>query len=335
MDFLSERLRYLRPEDDPDAVIVDKVSDPSKLTHLVMHTNAGAKQRGYRWLRLSELDGCCPREWVIGHVKDAQIVERPNWSVTCVREIGQAFHSWVQNNPFFFGDTLVGYWFCKACGKRRRFGVRPKERCEFCKALPNATVYDEYIFRIESPYRVVGKADAILRIGSGIHRFAEIKHVGRDVTSPLGKDVTQLASYIYFSQFDDSLPISIDRSVGYLIYFKKVFDFRTPVMTFQVKPTKDLIERIADKAERFTKGITTGELPPVLNVCETSEFMHTRAKNCQRSNDCKILRRENSVWNLRGIGSQPDQHRNGDNPPGPPGDRAPDDRDDAEGDEPE
>ena len=66
MEFLSERLRFLRPEDDPGTVAIDNVKDPSRLTHLVLNTKVPDRFRAYHYMRLSEIDECCPREWVIG-----------------------------------------------------------------------------------------------------------------------------------------------------------------------------------------------------------------------------------------------------------------------------
>lgn len=178
---------------------------------------------------------------------------------------------------------------CQACGSLRRFGIRPTENCEFCNARPQATTYEEYMFRNTNPFRVVGKVDGIVKIGN-VHRFIDIKSAGKPVEAPIKKDIIQLTGLMHFHQFDDGpmkLPIEIDRSCGYLIYFHKTFNFRNPATVFDIKPDKSMIELVSDKARAFTEGADNGRLPVMLNQCLSSQWTCSRAKGCPMLAVCK------------------------------------------------
>lgn len=184
---------------------------------------------------------------------------------------------------------------CYACGNQRRFGVRPKEPCEFCGASPRATHYSEYMFRLQHPFRVVGKMDLIIKVGD-VYRIVEIKTTGKEIDRPMGEHVAQLASYMYFSQFDEGgLPIKIDRSVGYLVYFNKMFNYRAPVKTFPVKPTQRFMAPLIEKATQFTEGVNLGILPPVLNACLASRWNSGPAKGCPVSDACQKYHRVGAI----------------------------------------
>lgn len=290
-----KNVRKLRVDDaSPDVTsnldVLDKVRDPVALTHSILNTGTEVRKRKYLYLRLSEIDGACAREWVIGQHRDTIRLDRVAFANVCAMELGSALHWWLQNNKTFFGDRLVGYWKCSACGSRRRFGVKPVDPCEFCGASHNATFYSEYMFRLDRPYRVVGKTDGILGVGSGVYRFAEIKSYGKPIDRPEGAHVAQLASYMWFSQFDESddkPPIEIDRSVGYLIYFSKMFNYRAPVKTFPVVVTERMIAPYRAKAEAYTTGVRDGVLPPVLTVCSRGQFATGRPVKCPVMDQCK------------------------------------------------
>jgi hypothetical protein len=183
----------------------------------------------------------------------------------------------------------VGYWKCRACGFVRRFGVRPPEPCEKCHAHPRVTEYEEYMFRLSKPYRVVGKIDLILRIAPRVYRYGEIKTCSKDMTSPDGGHVAQTASYNYFSRYDDSLPITIDRSTCYIFYFNKKFNFKGPVKTFPIKPTDRLINPLKVKAAMITEGIINKTLPIPLAQCISVNFSKNsgRPKKCGIPESCK------------------------------------------------
>jgi hypothetical protein len=203
--------------------------------------------------------------------------------------MGSVLHYYVQNNPEYFGDRLVGWWQCKACGHIRRFGVRPEEPCEKCHAHPRVTEYYEYMFRLSDPYRVVGKVDLILRIAPRVYRFGEIKTISKDVENPEGEHIAQVLSYNYFSRYDTQLPITIDRSVCYIFYFNKIFNFKAPVKTFPIRPTNRMLAPLRRKAAAITEGIKNRELPEPLLPCLNSNFSTRsgRSRSCGIANECR------------------------------------------------
>ena len=275
-------------------------------------------------MRLSEVDDLCPREWVIGHLTDNPRMDTHHFSTVCMMDMGSSLHHWIQNSPVYFGERLLGYWRCLACNNIRRFGVRPTEPCEVCNALPAATQYEEWMCRMEKPYRVVMKLDAILRMSQNVYRFGDIKTTGKEVLAPAGKDVAQLVGYMFFYQFvpeEKKLPVPIDTSCGYLFYFTKIFNVRAPVKTFAVRPNQTLCNALQAKAEYFTIGVDEGILPPPINVCLGTAFTGTRARSCAQCSACSTLYNRGQTKIERGdnefyrIGHQSDRDRVRDNTP--------------------
>jgi hypothetical protein len=289
-------MRFIRTGTPPDIETpsltshLDSLTDPVELTSGVLNARGQVREKKYKWMRLSEIDGACAREWVLGHVQNATKIDRVAFASVCAMDMGSALHHWIQNRRTYFGSNIYGYWRCYACGNRRRFGVKPEEPCEFCSASPRATFYSEYMFRLNSPFRVVGKMDLIIRVG-GKYRIVEIKTHGKDMPRAQGEHVAQLASYMYFSQFDadDAIPITIDRSVGYLVYFNKKFNYKAPVKTFPVKPTERFMKPLTDKAAAFTEGVNQGILPNTLGECSAGFWNNGRAKKCPSKESCQRL----------------------------------------------
>ena len=287
MKFLSNNYIEGMPNQE---VVVDSITDPTKLPHHLLDNYGGRRsERRYQNLRLSEIDGACPREWVLGHLLDLSYWQNVPIANLWQMNMGSILHWYIQNDPTFFGDRLVGWWRCMACGYERRFGVRPKEPCEKCHAHPRVTEYVEYMFRLTTPYRVVGKVDLILRIAPRIYRFGEVKTCSKDMLSPDGSHVAQTASYNYFSRYDNSLPITIDRSVCYIFYFNKKFDYKGPTKTFPIKPTERLINPLKTKAGIITEGIRNKTLPTPLAACIGSNFSEKsgRSKQCGIASECR------------------------------------------------
>jgi len=287
MKFLSEKRSDLLPAKE---AVLDSITDPSKLHHhLLAHYGDEEREYKYRSLYLSSVDSACPREWVLGNclgMINKQVVPVANrWQM----DMGSVLHWHIQNNPKYFGDKIVGWWKCLACGFIRRFGVRPKEPCEKCHAHPRVSEYYEYKFRITTPYRAVGKMDLILRIAPRIYRIGEIKTCSKNIERPEGDHIAQAASYAYFSRYDTSgrLPITLDRSTVYLFYFNKTFNFRGPVRTFPVQPTERLMAPIKEKVALITEGVNTRTLPQPLTNCISHNFITGRAKDCGISKECK------------------------------------------------
>lgn len=298
MKFLDgdERTRLIRGETERTGSVLDQITDPVQLTHNLMNTQGRQQRRYYKYMRLSEVDTACSREWVIGHLNDVWRPDNVHFASLCMMDMGTALHHWLQNYSPFLLDKLLGYWRCMACGNRRRFGHRPTEPCEFCGASHRATQYDEYMFRLENPFRVVGKMDAILRI-DGKYRIGEIKSFAgtpQKSNVPMGAHVSQLSGYMYFSQFDepDALPVEIDREVGYLIYVSKQFNYREPIKTVPVRPTEKSLAPIIKKVGDFTEGVKNRTLPEALPKCIQSDFFGAPAKSCAMVERCKAYYNE-------------------------------------------
>ena len=291
LDRSAQSTRLIRGDDErvaDDTIVADEIRDPAKLSNYMIDAAVGRKKEmRYRSLRLSEIDTACCREYVLGRLLNLSYWSSVRFSNLWQMDMGSVLHWFLQNEPRYFGDKLVGFWQCRACGYERRFGVRPTEPCEQCKAHPRVTEYKEYMFRLRDPYRVVGKIDLILRIAPRIYRYGEIKTCSDDQTDPVGEHVAQVASYNYFSRYDDKLPITIDRSVSYIFYFNKKFNWNSPTKVFPIRPTKALIDPLKAKAAEITEGVKTRNLPAPLKACVNNNFAKGRAKKCGIAAECK------------------------------------------------
>lgn len=277
-------MRFIHADHKPDRIFIDTITDPKVLTAHIVGSETQIKHRKYDIMHISMLDKICVREYVIGYLLNQERTEHVGFPMQTIFNMGSALHSWIQNHPeVYFGvNKFLGFWRCLGCGKQRRFGTKPVTNCEFCDASFRATVYNEYLFRTPA---VSGKLDGILNI-EGKYRIPDIKTTAKDIEYPNGSDIIQLASYMYFSNpkfCGEKLPVEIDRSVGYLIYFNKVFNFRAPVKTFKIEPTAKLMEPIIAKTLAFTKGKTQGILPSPLNKCVAKSF---KIKDCPMMAKC-------------------------------------------------
>jgi hypothetical protein len=285
-------MRFIRIDSDPDAPksqgeFLDTVRDPKALTSHIVGSKPLVREKPYDFIHLSQIDSVCPREYVIGNLSKTKRRDVVSFPLSVVFNMGTALHHWIQNHPevYFGKDKVLGNWLCRACLRIRRFGVKPTEPCEFCNANAAASMYKEYSFRLPE-YGVAGSIDLILKVGSK-YRIVDIKTIAKEVESPAGNNVVQLSSYMYFSKFDpDGLPVEIDRSIGYLVYFNKVFNFKSPVTTFKVEPTDRLMNPIIKKARSFVEGVSTSTLPDPKPACVRKNFYFSKTNRCPMVDPC-------------------------------------------------
>jgi hypothetical protein len=289
----------------PQRTSCDGVDDPSILTSQLCNTKKSFRYKKFNQVRISEIHSFCPREYALGFLTDTAAKSFVDFPLQQVFDLGTALHFWYQNYSKVFQDSLCGYWYCVACSTKKEtkyrlnedgsiyFGKRPsiylKRPCEHCGASSNATFYSEYMFRLVSPYRVVGKLDGVLE-KDGVYRFADFKSFDKKNDFPLSKDVAQLSAYAHFYQYipeKDKLPVPIDTSISYLIYISKNFSYREPLLTYPVQPSKKAINKILERVSQFTNAAETGELPPPFETCVRSDWATGKAKNCSMRDFCK------------------------------------------------
>ncbi len=277
----------------------DNIGDPVVLSHQLLNTKKSFRYKKYTHVRISEVHSFCPREYAIGYLTDTAQENYVDFPLQQQFDLGSAIHYWVQNgHSKVFKDVICGTWKCLGCRNKRKnkdgsiyFGTKPKTNCETCGAFPEATVYDEFMFRIDKPYRIVGKMDEIL-FKDGVYRIGDFKSYWQRPKSgfPIGKDVVQLSSYMYFySLLPDELkfPVNVDTTCGYLHYISKKFSFTESILTYPIRPNKKMLEPIIRNVGAFTNAANIRKLPPPLSVCLRSEFKKGRAKDCYMADKCK------------------------------------------------
>jgi len=245
--------------------------------------------------RASSLFQACMRLRILGTVYKKKMTELDSIHARVTFGIGNSLHYWVQNTDLFLGDRRRGWWKCVACGRTRYFGAPPKKGCEFCKASPAATIYEEHGIDLKKPYPVTGHPDMFYAKKPDLVRVLEIKTLNGDdwqkLKSPLVEHEWQLQTYMWACSIDPDMPAEIDPLVGYILYFSKM-NFRNslPVKAFVVVKNDSLLKRIFAKLGVYRAGVVDGELgslPPILDECVRSKFKGARSLYCPVRGECQ------------------------------------------------
>lgn len=282
-------------------MIEQKSDDPSVLSEEILKLKKSIRFKKYNHIRLSEIDTFCPREYSIGYHLQSTKKYFIDYPMQQQFDLGTAIHWWFQNKSK--AVDVYGFYKCLACknpvmadSQNRFFGFKPKFKCSMCGADSGAFEYDEFYFRIDSPYRVTGKIDGVLNVDGKYHlvdfkSYWEIPKTG----FPEGKDAVQLSAYSYFYNFvPESLkfPVEIDNSVSYLIYISKKFSYKESLLTFKVPYSDALVKGMVDRVSSFTKSVTDRSLPDPFESCIRGKFLEKRSKDCFVSANCKEFYRK-------------------------------------------
>jgi len=279
----------------------DNVTDPKILSGQLLNTKKSFRQKKYTHVRISEISTFCPREYSLGYLSQAQSESFVDFGMQQQMDLGSAIHYWLQNKSKVF--DVYGNWLCLSCQKTRLnkygtkyFGQKPNTPCLSCGAHSDATIYEEFYFRLDAPYRIVGKIDCVLK-KDDVYRFGDFKSYFEQPKSgfPNAKDVAQLASYAYFYNHvpeENKFPVQIDTSTSYLHYISKKFSYSESILTFPVKQPEKLLDKIKANVLSFTKAANGGPIPEPLDGCVSASFVSGRAKECHMKDNCKQLFQE-------------------------------------------
>lgn len=275
---------------------IDDVAEGALLAFALIDMAFAKEERAYSLPTGSAVHDLCVREMILGHKleKARQRYIDLNWALTF--EIGNLVHRMVQNDPKWLGDRRVGWWQCLACGKTLRFG-KPPLKCEHCSALPTSIVYKEH--GIKCPLPVTGHPDMILEVTKALFRLLEIKTITTEefkkLSGPWGAHVYQLSLYMELIEKDKSIPIKVDGSMGYIIYFSKQHAGKVaPVKAYRVPKNKMMVEEAMSKIDLYGKAYNWKEreinfLPAPVDECMRKQWDLWRARQCEVSPECKRL----------------------------------------------
>jgi len=295
-------LKFIKKtKEESDKPRVDDVEDPSILMSQLINTNKSFRHKKWTHVRISEIDSFCPRAYALAWAQDEKTESYVHFALQQQFDIGSAMHWYLQNFSKVFKDNFYSLWKCVACGNMRvnddgslRFSRNPrffdkKGKCEHCGASNEATFCEEFMFRMDSPYRTVGKMDGVIKVDEGVYRFLDFKTFFDESNLPKGSDFCQVASYCYFYNFleeKDKLPVTIDTSIGYLFYVSKKMNFREPIKAFPVEVKGALIDPIKEKVAKFTDAVDNGNIPEPFEPC-TRNFEAGKAKKCEMRELCQ------------------------------------------------
>lgn len=278
---------------------VEKSGDPSALAAEFVQFGTEREDQLVSYPRASCLYDDCMRMRVLGKVHHAVYRQWSSFRDRITFGIGNALHYWVQNTPDVLGSRRIGWWKCLACGNIVFFGPPPTRRCPQCGALKGALEYHEHSLKIEKPLFLTGHPDMFVKVKPTVYRVVEIKSITGEqfptLAAPLIQHQWQIQSYMWACSLDGSgLPIVIDPSVGYLLYIsKKDSAKKLPVKVFPVERDEAMLIRIKHKLQTFKNGYLhyPKNLPPLLSICERTDFDCWRAKTCPVLKWCKKLNR--------------------------------------------
>ena len=272
---------------------LEQENDPQALASAFVELHAEREEKEIGVPRASSLYDACMRKHVIGTL--FHFYEKTFTSIrgNLLFGIGNAVHYWLQNNGAVFGDRRYGWWKCLACGSVRYFGGPPKKPCEQCKASVDATVYAEHALKITKPLTVTGHPDMFFKSEQDRLRVAELKTMEGDafdkLVAPLIGHVWQIQTYMWACSIDKTLPVEIDKNVGYIFYVtKRGRKNEFPLKCFPVIWDGRLLHRIKDKLESYKLGLTKypKNLPPPVSECVDKGFTSYQAKNCIALQEC-------------------------------------------------
>jgi hypothetical protein len=277
-------------------VSCDGVEDPRLLTGQLLNTKKSFRYKKYTHVRMSEIDVFCAREYALGYQTQAAQKSFVDFPLQQQFDLGSAIHYWMQNRSKTF--TIYGFWRCTGCQQTRLtkygtkyFGTKPTGPCLNCGAHKDATEYEEFYFRLDEPYRIVGKIDGVIK-KDNVYRFVDFKSYWEQPKGgfPAGKDVAQLSGYAYFYNFvpeDQKFPVPIDTDTSYLHYISKKFSYSESILTYPVRPSKKMLDIMKKKVKSFTDAVKNNTIPEPLETCVRNDWASGRSNNCYLKDLCK------------------------------------------------
>jgi hypothetical protein len=288
MDLTKRLIRKRIPADS-----IDLVTDPEELAKYITFAKVEVARLQYpSHCRISKLYDGCMRELVLGNRYELGFSERVTLGKRFMFDKGHAYHRYLQNDPYYFGNNRVGWWSCLACG-HARFGLPPTKSCPACNARAKATVYKEHEVRLDAPFRVSGHPDMFLRIGKGDIRTVEIKSIKHEffekLKKPMAEHVHQVTGYMVILQHDSTLPVRINPDRGILVYVTKGSPMKNfPMKAFHVKREQYVVDTITSDLTSFTEGVRNAAYTPApLSICVDGNWLGSTARRCGISGICK------------------------------------------------
>ena len=275
------------------------VSSPTSFARSIVGLGTEKRDRRYHeWSNQNTLSGCV-REHVLGYRFELSRSEVIWASLAETFLVGEAVHWFLQNDPRVFGDKLVGYWKCHACGNRV-FGTRPKEEsCSQCGALIEATFYDEFWTKvIRDDMAFNGRIDGFFKMDERgkklyIGEYKTIEgNAWQELTAPLMDHVFQLHCYLIFAPLA-GFPEPLHDNRGIILYVSKSHQRDYPVKAFWVNRDKDLSDLIVARATEARKYIKSGKgFPKPLDNCIDTDWRGSSSVSCPAAKKCQEIWRK-------------------------------------------
>ena len=272
---------------------IDDVSNPTLLAHQLLNLNNLVEHQVYTdRLRLSSIADVCVREQLLGFRNSVERKTTLAIGLQITFDLGNGIHDFFQNHTGYFGHNSLAWWRCSAC-RKKQFGRKPKQNCPHCNALHGAFRYEEHSLRLPDEIPLTGHPDYFLEVGSGDIRVVDFKTINGEefalLNAPKYEHVMQVTGYMEYLQRDETLPISVNPSKGFILYISKKHQTKTlPFKMFHVEKSIKHVEIIREKVSLFGQGLADPSfLPPVLESCRISEFLSGRAKSCPVAHLCQ------------------------------------------------
>ena len=278
---------------EPILTAIEQGEDPAQIAAENILLATDRLEYPYEGMRASSLLDSCAREEVIGLQFLMEKVQWLNHQTRLIYGIGNAIHTWIQEQPAVFGENRIGWWRCTACNKVSIFGTQRTEECPECKALPGAFRYEEHHVVTKDPYPCSGHPDLFIRKATML-RVVEIKTISSDLydklRSPYASHVWQIQYYMWACSEDQTIPMQIDGEVGYILYVSKGYiSKQLPFKMFVILRDEYVLRQIKDKLRVFYDAQVTRILPPPQPACVRGDFKRQPAQYCPVKDICQRL----------------------------------------------
>ena len=266
------------------------INNPALLSRFFFdQTQEKQKDNYHPWLRPRDVFSGCLRERILGIRNKLSIENSIQPALKSAFDFGKIAHFTLQNDPSYFGDNLIGYWECQACG-HKIFGVRPKVNCVKCNAKKEAILYHEFWLKLSGKYKVNCRPDAIHNIDGLGYVIGDIKTIEGDgffnLDSPKPHDAGQVAFYATLIN-QSGFPVEVLEDVAFIHYVAKS-KARYPYKTFRIDINPATKKLIIESVILFSYYIDNHDkLPKRHGECIDSDMKGRRAKKCIVADICK------------------------------------------------
>lgn len=259
----------------------------------ILKKNMGGweKARDHTTVHASDItkEGFCPRQLALLDItKKTKKDQYINTALRATFDVGNMTSDLFRER--WAGDAAHGFWACRTCGTKSKFGTKPTHNCS---SHPSVWTYVEPQF-FSTKYQISGSIDVLLDLEEPKLVVTELKIMSptefEKLAAPLSEHRIRTNLYMELIEGSDSpLKERINLTEAKVVYVSRAFGKKNPE-TGEILPFREFTVKrdSAGLAPYFAKATEVrvfkeqGVLP--VAICNTA--MDTNAKNCSVCAEC-------------------------------------------------